>query len=59
MARKKSREKKPVRQELDMVEHAARLRALPAGPWDVLKKLVIWLAAGILLSALGWLALGR
>jgi len=59
MARKKSRIKKPVKQKIDMTEHAARLRAIPVGPWDTLRKVVIWLAAGILLSALGWLALGR
>jgi hypothetical protein len=59
MARRKSRVKKPVKQELDIAEHAAKLRAIPVGPWDTLRKLIIWLAAGILLSALGWLALGR
>ena len=59
MARKKSPVKKPVKQELDMAEHAARLRAIPLEPWNTLRKVVIWLAAGILLCALGWLALGR
>jgi len=59
MARRVCRPKKEVKQELDMAEHASRLRALPGGPWELARSVLIWLAAGIILFALGWLALGR
>ncbi|MBN1594850.1 hypothetical protein JW933_02885 [candidate division FCPU426 bacterium] len=59
MTKRKRRLKKPFKQELDMVEHASRLRALPGGSWETVRGLFVWLAVGIILSALGWLALGR
>lgn len=51
--------RKPVKQELDLAEHEERLRAIPNPAWDMLRRSMIWLTAGLLLSALGWLALGR
>jgi len=59
MAEKKRRKAKPVVQELDMVEHASRLRALQPESWEILKKGMAWLAALVLISALAWLALAR
>ncbi|MCD4812070.1 hypothetical protein K8S19_00030 [bacterium] len=59
MATKKRRLRKPVNQELDMADHASRLRSLPANPWEAARGILIWLAAGVVLFALGWLALGR
>jgi hypothetical protein len=54
---KKSR-KKAV-QELQLTEHAARLRSLPGSAGEMLKTVLIWVAAGIVLMALAWLTLGR
>ena len=59
MAKKSRRPQKPLQQELDMVEHAHRMRLLSGTTWDTVKSVLIWLAAGILIFALGWLALGR
>lgn len=59
MAKRRKRVPKDVQQELDLAEHTARLRALPGAPWEMLRTLVVWVAAGILLFALAWLALGR
>jgi hypothetical protein len=56
---KDSKTGKEVVQELDMAEHSARLRALPTTNWEVVKKGLVWLVGFILLSALGWLAIGR
>ncbi|MEW6517545.1 MAG: hypothetical protein AB1439_11665 [candidate division FCPU426 bacterium] len=59
MAKRRRQEAKDVQQELDLAEHAARLRALPGTPWEALRTLAVWVAAGILMFALAWLALGR
>lgn len=59
MAKRLGRSRKAVKQELDMADHAARLRAIPGNPWEIIRGLIIWLAAGVLLFALVWLALGR
>lgn len=59
MVQKKQGKKKPVKQELDMVEHSARLRAIPSGSWEAFKRWVIVITAGVVLVALMVLALGR
>lgn len=59
MATKKRRLKKPANQELDMTEHSSRLRSLPGNPWEAARGILVWLAAGVILFALGWLALVR
>lgn len=59
MAKRVRRPKKPIKQDLDMAEHANRLRSLSGAPGEMLRSVLIWLAAGIILFALGWLALGR
>lgn len=42
-----------------MAEHTSRLRSIPGTPGEMFRQVLIWLAAGILLVALGWLTLGR
>ncbi len=59
MARKRNKNKNKAVQELDMTEHANRLRAIPGGLGEMIKTVLIWLAAGVILSALAWLTLGR
>jgi hypothetical protein len=56
---KRVRPKKPIKQELDMAEHANRMRSLSGSPGDMMRGVLVWLAAGIILFALGWLAIGR
>jgi hypothetical protein len=59
MAKKKNKSKNKAVLELDMVEHAQRLRAIPGSSWEIIKTLLVWLGAVIILSALLWLTLGR
>ncbi len=59
MTKQKARRRREVKQELDMAEHATRLRSIPAGTGEFLRQVLIWIAAGVLLFALGWLALVR
>lgn len=59
MARKKAKAKTEEQLELDMADHASRLRSIPGAPGEMIRQVLIWLAAGILLVALGWLTLGR
>jgi hypothetical protein len=60
MARKKNKkDSKKAVLELNLGEHTQRLRAIPGTAGDLLKAILVWLAAGILLFALIWLTLGR
>ncbi len=59
MGKKKSQPKRKVVQELDLADHTTRLRSIPSGPAEALRQLLVWMAAAILLAALGWMALGR
>jgi hypothetical protein len=59
MARKTNKNKHKAVQELDMTEHAARLRSIPGSASEMIKTVLIWVAAGIVLMALAWLTLGR
>jgi hypothetical protein len=59
MASRKPKVIKNTKLELDMAEHSVRLRSIPAGAKEVLRQALVWVAAGILLIALGWMALGR
>lgn len=51
--------KRKIKQDLNMTEHAARLRGIAPNPWDYIRRWFTLLVAGTLLIALGWLALGR
>lgn len=51
--------KKKVKQELNMADHTARLRAIPVDSWYYAKRWMVLLTAGAILTALAWLALGR
>jgi hypothetical protein len=53
------RGEKAKRLELDMADHVSRLKAIPSPSQDVLRQALLWVAAGVLLLALGWLAIGR
>jgi hypothetical protein len=53
------RRERDVQLELDMADHLTRLRAIPARPQEFIRQVLLWLAAGVLLVALGWLTLGR
>jgi len=59
MASRKPKVIKNTKLELDMTDHAFRLRAIPAGSGEALRQALVWVAAGILLVALGWMAIGR
>ena len=59
MARKTNKHKNQAVQELDMTEHASRLRSIPDSAGEMIKTILIWVAAGIVLMALAWLTLGR
>jgi hypothetical protein len=59
MARKTNKNKNKAVQELDMTEHAARLKSIPGSAKEMIKTVLIWVAAGIVLMALSWLTLGR
>lgn len=50
---------KQVQLDLDMADHATRLRAIPSSSQDVVRQTLLWIAAGVLLIALGWMAIGR
>lgn len=59
MASRRPKVIKNTKLELDMVEHSSRLRSIPASPRDMIRQALIWVAAGILLFALGWMAVGK
>jgi hypothetical protein len=59
MAKKHKQPKRKHIQELDLADHTTRLRSIPSGPIEAMRQLLIWVAGGILLFALGWMALGR
>jgi hypothetical protein len=59
MPKKGPKSNKTIKQDIDMIEHASRLRALPGGTWEAVRRILVWLAAGVILFTLGWLALSR
>lgn len=59
MASRKPKVIRNTKLELDLAEHSTRLRTLPAGSRDALRQALVWVAAGILLVALSWMAIGR
>ena len=56
---KRKPRKRNLVQELDLADHTDRLRSIPGNPGEALRQILIWIAGGILLVALAWLALGR
>jgi hypothetical protein len=59
MSGRKKRRQKDIQMELDLTEHAYRLKTLPVGNIEWLRQALVWMAGGVILLALGWLALGR
>ncbi len=57
--RKRNKSRNKAVQELDMTEHAQRLRSIPGGPGEMIKTILVWVAAGVTLGALVWLTMGR
>jgi hypothetical protein len=59
MGQRMKKSSRTTKQALDMADHATRLKSLPGSSWESLRQFLIWIAAGIILIALGWLAIGR
>lgn len=59
MARSAKSNSKVVKQKLDRIMHDQRLRSMSDGSLEMVRRIFVRLAAGVIAVGLLWLALGR